>query len=295
MDLYYKHEIRVGILVIVAVTVFFGGLMWLTGRTFNTGRIDVHAQFDEVGSLTEGDPVQISGYMVGLVSDVHLEREGVVRVTMEVDGRFRPKSDATAAVKALDFLGAKYVEYSPGSAQGELGEGEFIRGMGSVDLADVAGGLTDEATEMLLGAQRMLSEKMTTDVQATLLAVREALDVVAQVGEGPLVDEARGSFQALERVASRLDTTLANPAIEESINQLDELTENVTEMAQGLAGATMALQSMLQQMTDSTGTLGKIMSDSTLHTDVHELLISLRKLLDDIREHPGRYTFVSVF
>ena len=73
------------------------------------------------------------------------------------------------------------------------------------------------------------------------------------------------------------------------------LTENVTEMAQGLAGATMALSAMLQQMSDTTGSIGKLLADSTIHDDVHGLLVSLRELLDDIRERPGRYTFVSVF
>lgn len=295
MDLYYKEEIKVGVLVIVAVAIFFGGLMWLTGRTFTTGRIDVLAEFNDIGSLQAGDPVQISGYMVGVVSRVRLEEEGRVLLTLEVDGRFRPKADASAAIRALDFLGAKYVEYSPGSAAGYLPEGEYIDGAGSVDMAELAGGLTDEAAEVMLGAQRMVSEQMTADVRATLAAVREALNVVTRVGEGPLVEDARGTFRNLEQVAGRLDTTLANPAIDESLSQLDELTENVTEMTQGLAGATMALSAMLNRMSDSTGTLGKLMADSTIHNDVHEVLVSLRKLLDDMRESPGRYTFVSVF
>ena len=49
MDLYYKQEITVGLLVIAAIAVFFGGLMWLTGRSFTSGRIDVNAEFAEVG------------------------------------------------------------------------------------------------------------------------------------------------------------------------------------------------------------------------------------------------------
>ena len=164
-----------------------------------------------------------------------------------------------------------------------------------MDLAEVAAGLTDDAVEVLIGAQRILSERMTEDVHATLAAVREALAVVARVEDGPLVAEARSSFQALERVASRLDTTLANPAINESLSQLDEMTESVTEMAQGFAGAAMALSGMLERMSDTTGSVGKLLADSTIHTDLHELLVSLRVLLDDIRERPGRYTFVSVF
>ena len=43
------------------------------------------------------------------------------------------------------------------------------------------------------------------------------------------------------------------------------------------------------------GSIGKLLSDKTIHDDLHEVLVSLRQLLDDIRERPGRYTFVSVF
>ena len=32
MDLYYKQELKVGVLVIVAVTVFVLGLLWLSGQ-----------------------------------------------------------------------------------------------------------------------------------------------------------------------------------------------------------------------------------------------------------------------
>ena len=110
MDLYYKQEITVGLLVIVAVAGFFGGLMWLTGRTFATGRMDVNVVFEEIGTLTEGDPVQISGYMVGTVAAIELEEEGRVNVRLEVDRRYPPKVDAEVAIKALDFLGAKYIE-----------------------------------------------------------------------------------------------------------------------------------------------------------------------------------------
>jgi phospholipid/cholesterol/gamma-HCH transport system substrate-binding protein len=295
MDLYYKQEITVGLLVIVAIAGFFGGLMWLTGRSFNTGRMDVHAMFEEIGTLTEGDPVQISGYIVGTVAAIELQGQGQVNLTLEVDGRFRPKVDAEVAIRSLDFLGAKYVEYSPGNASSFLDEDEVLTGTSSVDFAEVATNITDEAVEVLIGAQRILSERMTEDLHSTLAAVREALTVVSRVADGPLIDEARGSFRALERVASRLDTTLANPAITESISQLDELTENVTEMAQGFAGAAMALSTMLERMSDTTGSIGKLLADTTIHSDLHELLVSLRKLLDDIRDNPGRYTFVSVF
>jgi phospholipid/cholesterol/gamma-HCH transport system substrate-binding protein len=295
MDLYYKQEVSVGLLVIVAVVGFFAGLMWLTGRSFGSSQIEIPVQFSDVGTLTDGDPVQISGVRVGRVAGASLEEEGHVLVLLEVDNRYRPRVDARVSIKSLDFLGAKYIDYSPGRSETVLPEGQSIVGTSSGDIADAAAGLTDDAAEVLIGAQRLLSEQMVEDTRQTLQATQRALNVIAELGEGPLTTNAQASFQALERVAVRLDSTLANPGLTESLNQLDELTENVNEMAEGLAGATMALSVMLQRMTDSTGSIGKLMTQDTIHDDLHELLVSLRELLDDVRERPGRYTFVSVF
>jgi phospholipid/cholesterol/gamma-HCH transport system substrate-binding protein len=295
MDLYYKQEVSVGLLVMVAVVGFFVGLMWLTGRSFRTSNVAVTTQFLDVGTLTVGDPVRISGVRIGRVAGTALEDAGRVLVTLEVTERFRPRVDAKVSIKSLDFLGAKYIDYDPGSSATYLEDGQMIVGTTSGDIADAAAGLTDEAADVLIGAQRLLTEQMANEVQQTLAAAQRALNAVSQVGESQLADNAQASLLALKQVASRLDSTLANPAIEESLSQLDELTENVTEMAEGLAGATMALSAMLQQVSDTSGTIGKLLTDQTIHTDLHELLGSLTQLLDDVRERPGRYTFVSVF
>jgi len=295
MDLYYKQEVSVGLLVIVAVAGFFAGLMWLTGRSFRASQIEVPVQFTEVGNLNVGDPVQISGVTVGRVAERELLEEGQVVITLEVNRRFPPMIDAKVSIKSLDFLGAKLIAYSPGSSSTPLEEGQVIIGSSGSDIADAVDGLTGDAAEVLIGMQRILSEQMAEDVHNTLQATERALTVLARAGEGPLVGQAEASFKALEQVALRLDTTLANPGINESLSQLDELTENVTEMTQGLASATMALSAMLEQMGDTGGSVGKLLRQPTIHDDLHALLVSLTKLLDDVRERPGRYTNVSVF
>ena len=73
MDLYYKQEISVGVLIIAGIATFFLGLSWLTGQSLRGGRIEVPVRFSSVGGLSEGDPVHLSGVRVGRVSAVELE------------------------------------------------------------------------------------------------------------------------------------------------------------------------------------------------------------------------------
>ncbi|MFQ5705099.1 MAG: MlaD family protein [Gemmatimonadales bacterium] len=295
MDLYYKQEVKVGLLVIVAIAGFFGGLTWLTGRSLGAKHVELMARFENIGTLTVGDPVQISGVNIGRVAHAELEAQGQVLVRIEVEERFAPKIDASATIKSLDFLGAKFVDYKPGTSSIALGEDQVITGLAGSDLAETTAKLTDNAVQVLTGMERMLSEQMSQDLHNTLVATQRALDAMASVGEGPLVSNLQQTLLAFQNVAVRLDSTLANPGINKSLSQLDELTESVQGMTDGIAGATTALGDLLRSMADTSGSLGKILSDSTLHGDVHELLVSMTKLLDDIRERPGRYTFVSVF
>jgi len=296
MDLYYKQELTVGALVLVALAVFLGGLLWLTGKSFTSrGRASVDVQFGVISGLTAGDPVQISGVNVGRVFKIELQEVGRAIVSLEVSGRFRPRIDAQAEIGALSFLGDKYVSYMPGESEEFLPDDAIIVGTDETELASSAAQLAEEAGEVLRRSQNLLSDSMTIQVQQTLAAAERALDVVARVGSGPVVETATQTLVSLQGAARSLDSLLGNPALNESVSQLDEIAESVQEMTDGLAAVTQNLAMMLELMQSPDGSIGRALTDTTLHTDVHELLVSMRLLLDDIRERPGRYVNVTVF
>jgi phospholipid/cholesterol/gamma-HCH transport system substrate-binding protein len=116
MDLHYKQELRVGMLVIAGVVVFTLGMLWLSGKTIGTsGTVVVPVRFQNVAGLRAGDPVQTSGVKVGRVANVVLQGVNNVMVYLEVNRAQRPHADAVALVASADFFGAKYVDYVPGS------------------------------------------------------------------------------------------------------------------------------------------------------------------------------------
>lgn len=290
MDLYYKQEIKVGLLVLVGLGVLFFGLMWLSGRSIRAGgRVIVPVMFEAVSGLTAGDPVQISGVIVGRVAGVQLQDVGRVLVRLEVQERVRPRRDASAAIRALDFLGARYVDYTPGTSPDPLPQDAVVQGSRESDFAGNAARLADLAADALRGSRALLSADMARQVRETLAATERALDVVARLGAGPLAGEVEGALASFRRVASRVDTTLANPAIEKSVSQLDELTTSLNEMAEGLAATTNMLTAILQKLENPEGSFGRMLGDSTLAVELEATLRSMRRLMDDIRERPGRY------
>ncbi len=107
--------------------------------------------------------------------------------------------------------------------------------------------------------------------------------------------EAADAMRALRSVGERLDSTMANPAVERSVSRLDDITEGMSEMAEALAGAMQAFESILAKIDRGEGSLGRLVNDTTLTHDMHEVMVSLKSLLDDVRERPGRYIHIGVF
>lgn len=296
MDLYYKQELTVGALILAAVAVFVAGLMWLSGRSLGpAGTVVVPVRFTNVGGLRPGDPVQISGVKVGRVASVVLEDVGNVMVYLEVNRANRPRADARAMVASADFFGAKYVDYVPGNSPEFLKEGQAITGTREVAITESAAELGGRAADALAGVRALLSEQTAEDIHNVLLALERALNVLTQMAAGPAVGEARSTLRAVHQLAARLDSTFANPDLGKSLNQLDETVTALNEMSQGLATATNALGSILAKVDSGHGTLGRVVTDSALYHDLHEVLTSLKLLLDDVRERPGRYINIKVF
>jgi phospholipid/cholesterol/gamma-HCH transport system substrate-binding protein len=296
MDLAYKQELKVGVLVIVAVAVFTVGMLWLSGRRIGgPTTVIVPVRFTNVAGLRAGDPVQTSGVKVGRVANVVLQGVGDVMVYLEVNRDQRPHVDAQALVASADFFGAKFVDYVPGSSPELLREKQVITGTREVAVTEAAANLTTRASDALAGVQTLLSQRTAEDIHNTLVAVERTLNILAKIGEGPTVKETQKTLEAVQNLAVRLDSTFATPDIRKSLNQMDEVTQSLKEMTDGLSSATNALGNILVKIDKGEGMIGKAVNDSTLHGDIHEVLVSLRKLLDDVRERPGRYVNVKVF
>jgi len=287
MDLHYRQELQVGFFVIAALALLVFGLVWLSGRSLAGSSFDV--RFSNVQGVTKGDPVQVSGVQVGRVANVRLRGVGEVILSLEVDPSVQPKSDASASVRSLDFLGAKFIEYHPGVSDTPLAAGAVVTGTEQEDLAGMATDLASSADALLNSSRGFFSEEMSDQIRHTMEAAERGLNVMARVGDGPMISDATQAITTLKSAVSRLDSLLANPAIGESVSQLDEITEGVREMTEGLGLVATSLASLLTKVDTSDGTIGLLLNERTLHDDLHDLLQSMRALLDDIRENPGRY------
>lgn len=295
MDLYYKQEVTVGLLVLAAATIFIVGLMWLTNSSLiQSGRTEIEIEFSEVNGLKVGDPVHVSGYNVGKVGAIALRGVGDILVRIEVPEAFAPREDAAARVASLDFLGAKLIAYDPGTGA-PMGDDRVIAGTVERGVTDGMGGMMDQASAVMTGLQSFLAEETVVAIRETMDAAQRAMLTIEDVGNGPAYNEAIGALQSMRGAAERLDSLLASESLNGSVDRIGELTQSFQDIATGMEETTGAIGSILTRIENGEGTLGRALTDSTLHQDLHELMSSMRMLLDDMRERPGRYFRLTVF
>jgi len=296
VDITYKQEVRVGLLVVVGFVVFTGFMFWLTGRSLVSKTVPVSVVFKNVSGLKEGDPVRVSGVKKGRVGPVRLQRVGHVGVTLQLDPEVRPHKDARATVASADFLGAKYVDYDPGVSDTLLARGEPIQGLTEEQFADVAQGAAKSAQELIANVNKGLNPgQLASDIHATLIATQRGMDALTKATNGPVIQQTQATLAALERVMARLDTLLGNANVANSGKRLDTLSTNLTQLTRSLSDATGSLKGLLDKMDKGEGTLGKMATDTLLYKNLNSTLKSLSELLTDLKERPGRYLTVKVF
>ncbi|HEY7649962.1 MAG TPA: MlaD family protein [Methylomirabilota bacterium] len=241
-------KLRVGIFVLVALAAFLGMIYALGARArLFEPRYTIHAEFTEVGGLTEGATVRLAGVQIGRVTGVHLPGHpgGKVRVDLTIARRYanRIRRDSVARIETQGLLGDKIVEISVGTDQAEVVQaGEKLASRDPTDLAKVissgadtvrnVAGLTEALHQTL---ENFNKAKVMDDVAAVAGSTRRAADQLARITAE--VEKGRGWAHAL---------IYEEPVALRRMNQLLTTTQALldrVERGEGVVGVLTARES----------------------------------------------------
>jgi phospholipid/cholesterol/gamma-HCH transport system substrate-binding protein len=293
MELRYQREAAVGLFLIVAAVLFVIGLIWLHGRSLTVGTM-VEITFTDVSGLKVGDPVRTSGVNVGQVSEIKLVAPGRVDVFLNLHAAPAPRRDARAVVRAADFFGARFVDYDPGSASQPLLPGDSLAGERELGVDQMVAGIADPGHAALENAANFLSPQNAADLRSLLVETREAVAKLGNAAKAPSEEAAR-AMASLTDLLQQLDQVVAGQAAAQTMQNMQQASRNLADVTATLRGTTVALDSVLNKINTGRGSVGRMVNDTTLVTDLHNATTALTALLTDLKAHPGRYVHVSVF
>ena len=110
------RDIQVGLMVVVAIGVLIGGIMFFKRVSLDTDMVAYHVDFPAVEGLRKGDRVQARGIRVGQVDGFEI-MTGKVRVTVAVEEWLTLHDDANVVLVMKGLVGEMLVEVEPGSGE----------------------------------------------------------------------------------------------------------------------------------------------------------------------------------
>jgi phospholipid/cholesterol/gamma-HCH transport system substrate-binding protein len=289
MDKRKRNLAAVGLLTLVASVIFVWGLFWLLGTPLLRGGMDVSVLLEDGGGLKRSDRVELQGVQVGTVSEVRLAPTGGVYVKLRLSDELALPADSRAVVHG-DVFGAHTVQLLPGRALVKLGAGDTIRGGATPQLAQIATDLSARVESVLISADALLSPAAVGDVHATTAILPASAEELRLA-----FAELRMASTALRRTAERVEGSEAGASLNSAIGEVERTALALTAAAGRMEQSIGSFASVLGKIDNGSGTLGRLVNDTTMYVELNHTLREMRALANDIRERPSRYFTVRVF
>lgn len=289
MDYQVRNLTALGLLVLVAGGVFVWGFFFLLGDPIGVGGDEVVMMMEDGAGLSRGNPVQLNGVQIGMVRSVRLDPPHGVSVRLKVDNDIRLPADTRAVVRT-DVFGTHSVQLVPGNALVALEGGDTIQGMTQEPLMSLATELGGQARGIMASADSLLSPQAVGDLRATAAELPSAArQLNAAFGELSL------AAAALRRTAEELERSQSGAATGETLAEVRASARAATETLAVMELSMQSLASVLGKVDRGEGSLGMLVNDTTLYSDLGATLREVRSLTADVRENPGKFVTVRVF
>lgn len=240
MEINLSKEIKVGIFAGLGIILFLVSIIMLGGdKVLLRSTYPLRVRLEDVQGLARGSVVSLEGVPVGNVHTLQfIPQSSMIEVTMSIDTEFRSRitEGARASVKTQGALGDKYIylESGPQSAP-PVASNSLLEASPQGDLFDV---LTKKGAEF-----------------AEIAEVIKEMHVLL-----------------VEINADGRSAKLMQNLVSDSQELKDVLGEAKETIAETKNGSLKHLQSILKKLDDGDGTLGALLNDPTLHTQLSKLL-----------------------
>jgi phospholipid/cholesterol/gamma-HCH transport system substrate-binding protein len=293
-----RAAIQVGITSLVALALLLIGIAWIKDYKLGQKNRVLVAQFEEVGNLSEGDPVSVRGVKKGVVREVRLLDEGVrVEFDLERDVVLHP--DAVIRIANIGFMGEKFLALDPGSAPGRFDFTKPIPGRfqsGVPEVISGAGALITQATELSSRLNEFLDAIDPSTMERAsknLEKMSATLSATVDKNQGDLRQAVLDFKDAAHQIKTIASTN--SDQVGTSIRDFGTASRRLTELSEKLTVTADALQRVVGRLDNRQGSIGKAIADSTLYDELRETLRNTNDLVRDIKKNPKRYIKLGIF
>ena len=291
-------EFRVGITIIIALILVAVSLYWLQGYKLERNSRQVQVRFSDVGNLSIGDRVAVSGVHKGKVNKLFLGEGGVIvelLVYQDVDLR----RDATFRVRNQGVMGERYIAIDPGKDSLAFDYDVTVDGLYDTGIPEVMGAL-GEAVKDLRVMVKSIRRTIASDSSlsrfdrtvSNLESASKSLAGFMSRNRGKM-DETAEQFARAARDINRM-VSVNSDRVDSTMVKFERSADGLELFVNRLDTLSSATRRLARAIEEEDGTLQLLLEDRRLYDDLRQTADNLDDLINDIRENPRKYINLKV-
>lgn len=296
MALKVTREVKTAVLVITGIVLFIYLFNYLKGENLFDSNITYYTWFD-YNALETSSPVTIKGNTVGKIIRISYDSDsGKTLVELSVKKDLRFSKNSIVRLYELGILGGNGLAIIP-AEEGEMAEeGDFLE-------SEVEPGLVRSLTKNFSGLSDGLDNTLKS-ADTLLVNLNKVVNDDSENGLKAVIAELNATLKGYKNLSYSVNTMISKndeniTAILENFKVISQdLTQLSTELKEANLGDAVAkldttlagVNSLIAGLENGEGTMGKLLKDEALYTNLKNASKELEELLRDFKLHPNRYT-----
>jgi phospholipid/cholesterol/gamma-HCH transport system substrate-binding protein len=284
---------------IIVGSVFFGALLILLFGIFYLNDKDPREElvgytlmFDQVSTLSMGDPVKVNGVKVGKVNKIELAGRQV-EVGIEVREGVDIPVDSDIRVQNIGLLGERQIGIQLGKGSKVLAIGDTLTGVCDAGISEAMAGAGEvfDSSKVLLKtvrdivdstiAREQFTESFRNIVDNTVLLQSQVDDLLKKTD--PMLS---ASLSNLKQASVKVNTLLDRntPALDRIVTDVEGLTKDARRLVGVVDSVTIRLSSITKRLNSTENTAGALLNDKEFYVELRNTVTTADSLLASILE-----------
>jgi len=300
-----SKEFKVGVLAAISISILAFGYNFMKGQDLFTSTNEYFGKYDRIEGLFKSNPVLISGYTVGSVTSIDMNRETLeLTVGITVGNDIKIPKNSIMKIVNNDMIGSKAIELIFGDDSTAYAQtGDYLIAEQDQGIAQAVSGVLEPLTKSINSVLGNIDTAIAgADLAGTLKDASLALKSFKETAD-KLNNLLNGKDAEIEAILNNIKVTTEgltglSPQIDEILSEIKGTSsrlsaiefEALSTQVKSLAGE---LEKTAAAINGKEGTLGMLVNDKKMYNDLDATIAKLKTLLEDIEKYPRRYTGIT--
>lgn len=306
-----NKDIKVALLTFLSIILFIVAYLFMKGTLLQSGNPKYAAIFQNVDKVKKSDRVYLSGVVVGMVDKIEfidLAHPKDVRVVFTADKELKIPRDSKIQITSTSIMGNMGLVLHLGNSNEVISEMETITGLPEngilQSLSNEFGPLAKSSDSLLHNVNSLFNRGQKENVYITvdqMNATLATINVTLANMNRMLENNQKPIHQTMVNF-ERISTSLAKKQddINATISNIRDLTgkasqSDITGMMQNLNKSVNEMNTLLSEINQGQGSMGKLMKDPLLYNNLNTTVQNANELMIDFKANPRRYVGFSIF